>query len=124
VSRPAKAVSKVSGVDFVRVVESRQQAERISGLRFSVWVGESDDDPRGHAERLHAGLEAPDRSVYLVCNTRQRALEIVTGPKARSTLTDEECEQATRSMRDLLAKGQVSEALVQGLSHLGTYALD
>jgi hypothetical protein len=111
-------------LDLARIAESRRQAESVSGLRFSVWVGESDEDPRGQAERLHAGLGDPDRSVYLACNTRQRTLEIVTGSAARQTLTDEECELATRSMREVLALGDVSDALVRGLAHLGTYAID
>jgi hypothetical protein len=62
--------------------------------------------------------------VYLVCVVKQRALEIVTGSAARQTLTDEECLLATRSMREVLAHGDVSEALVRGLGHLGTYAID
>jgi UDP-2,3-diacylglucosamine pyrophosphatase LpxH len=114
----------VSELDLARVAESRRQAEALSGLRFSIWVGNSEEKPRALAERLHAGLEEPDRSVYLVCVVKQRALEIVTGSAARQTLTDEECLLATRSMREVLAHGDVSEALVRGLGHLGTYAMD
>ena len=114
----------MSGVDFARVIESRRKAESVSGLHFSLWIGDSDEDPRAHAERLHEGLSAPDRSVYVLCDVRQRALEIVTGSAARQTLTDEECELATSSMRDVLATGDISSALVKGLEHLGTYALE
>ncbi len=114
----------MSGLDLVRIAESRRQAEKVSGLHFSVWVGDSVEDSRSQAEGLHAALSDPPRSVYLACNVRQRTLEIVTGAAARQTLTDEECEQATRSMREVLASGDVSGALVQGLEHLGSYAID
>jgi hypothetical protein len=114
----------MSQLDLARVAESRRLAESVSGLRFSVWVGDSDEDPRAQAVRLHAELADPERSVYLACNVKQRSLEIVTGEGARQTLTDEECLLATRSMREVLAYGDVSEALVRGLEHLGSYAVD
>jgi hypothetical protein len=114
----------VSGLDLARVAASRRQAESVSGLHFSVWVGHSDEDPRAQAERLHAGLRDPAHSVYLACNVGQRTLEIVTGTAARQTLTDDECLLATRSMREVLAWGDVGTALVRGLQHLGSYAID
>lgn len=114
----------MSGLDLARVAESRRHAESVSGLHFSVWVGSGDEEPRALAERLHSSLRDPDHSVYLVCDTGQRALEIVTGQAARQTLTDDECLLATRSMREALGYGDVSEALVRGLVHLGSYAID
>ena len=36
-----------------------QNAERISGLTFSVYVGVSEEDSRAYAERLHGALEDP-----------------------------------------------------------------
>jgi len=114
----------VSRLDLARVVEGRRNAESLSGLHFSVWVGDSDEDPRAQAERLHSGLSDPDHSVYVACNVGQRTLEIVTGAAARQTLTDDECSLATHSMREVLAHGDVSEALVRGLVHLGSYAVE
>ncbi|MET1007255.1 MAG: DUF5130 family protein [Propionibacteriaceae bacterium] len=114
----------MAGIDFARIADARRKAEEVSGLHFSVWVGETDADARDHAERLHAGLPDPERSVYLVCDTGQRSLEIVTGSGARQTLTDEECVLATVTMKDIARTGDLSEALVLGLDHLGTYALD
>jgi alkanesulfonate monooxygenase SsuD/methylene tetrahydromethanopterin reductase-like flavin-dependent oxidoreductase (luciferase family) len=114
----------VPPLDLARVAESRRHAEAVSGLHFSVWVGDSGEDARAHAERLHSALSDPDRSVYLACNVGQKTLEIVTGTAARQTLTDDECKLATQSMREVLAHGDVSEALVRGLVHLGSYAID
>ena len=114
----------VASVDVARIVQGRQEAERISGLHFSVWIGDSDEEPRRQAERLHAALSDPERSVYLACNTKLRTLEVVTGSHARQTLTDEECVLATGTMKDIAATGDLTEALVMGLHHLGSYALD
>lgn len=114
----------MSNLDLARVADSRRQAEAISRLQFSVWVGDTDQPSRAHAERLHAGSRNPEKTVYLVCNVKQRTLEVVTGANARQTLTDQECAMATDSMRGLLADGQATEALVLGLEHLSSYAVD
>lgn len=110
-------------LDLARIADSRRQAEMISGLHFSVWVGKSDEEPRGQATRLHAALADPERSVYLLCDVGQQTLEVVTGAGARQTLTDEECVLATGSMRDVLSSGDVSAAVVLGLNHLSSYAV-
>ncbi len=117
-------MGSVASVDVVQIVHGRQEAERISGLHFSVWVGDSDEEPRPQAERLHAALADPEHAVYLACNTRLQSLEVVTGSAARQTLTDEECEHTTDRMRKIAATGDLTSALVLGLQHLGTYALD
>lgn len=110
-------------LDLVRINEGRQHAEEISGLHFSVWVGESDEEPRTQAEQLHAALPDPDRSVYLACNVAQHTLEVVTGASARQTLTDDECVDAIRAMREVLQQGDITDAVVLGLTHLSTYAV-
>ena len=114
----------MSNLDLARVADSRRQAELISRLQFSVWVGDTDQPSRAHAERLHAASKNPERTVYLVCNVKQHTLEVVTGANARQTLTDEECSMATDSMRGLLAEGRTTDALVLGLEHLSSYAVD
>lgn len=110
-------------LDLARITESRRHAEEISGLHFSVWIGSSDVDPRAQAERLHAALPSPESSVYLACDVAQHTLEVVTGASARQTLTDEECVQAIRSMREVLKEGEITDAVVLGLTHLSTYAV-
>jgi hypothetical protein len=110
-------------LDLVRINEGRRHAEEISGLHFSVWVGSSDGQPRAEAERLHAALPDPDHSVYLACDLAQHTLEVVTGASARQTLTDEECREATRAMREVLKDGDITDAVVLGLTHLSTYAV-
>lgn len=114
----------VLNVDVVQIVHGRQEAERVSGLRFSVWIGESEEEPRPQAERLHAALSDPEHSVYLACNTALHSLEVVTGSAARQTLTDEECEHTTDRMKKIAATGDLTSAVALGLQHLGTYAVD
>ena len=110
-------------LDLVRINESRRHAEEISGLHFSIWIGASDHDPRAQAERLHGALPNPEGAVYLACDVAQHTLEVVTGASARQTLTDEECVEAIRSMREVLKEGEITDAVVLGLTHLSTYAV-
>ena len=67
-----------------------RRAEDDSELRFSLYLGESEGEPREHAERLHAELADPAHSVLVFCDPEQRALEIVTGAVARRSLQDAE----------------------------------
>lgn len=96
-----------------------RKAEEDSQLGFSVYVGGSDGDPRAHAERLHASLTHPDSSVLVLCDPEVRALEIVTGPLARRTLSDGDCKLAAASMQSSFAGGDIAGGLVHGILQLG-----
>ena len=63
-----------------------RNAETISGLTFSVFIGVSEEDSRAYAERLHKALTDPDHSVLVMCDVEFRRLEIVTGIEARRAL--------------------------------------
>jgi len=97
-------------------------AETSSGLTFSVLVGVAEGDSRVHAERLHAGLSNPDRSVLVLCDPVFRALEIVTGAEARRRLADVECGLAAASMQSSFAGGDIIGGLVAGIQQLGEAA--
>ena len=45
-----------------------RNAETISGLTFSLFVGVSEEDSRAYAERLHKALTDPDHSVLVMCD--------------------------------------------------------
>jgi hypothetical protein len=45
-----------------------RNAEAASGLTFSLFVGVSEEDSRGYAERLHGALADPDHSVLVMCD--------------------------------------------------------
>ncbi len=97
-------------------------AERLCGLNFSVYVGRSDREPRTFAERLHARLDEPDRSVLVLCDPARRALEIVTGAYAGRALGDVECRLAAATMQISFAAGDLLGGLLTGIAQLGEAA--
>ena len=105
-----------------RLTRAVQNAERISGLTFSVYVGVSEEDSRAYAERLHGGLDDPARSVLVMCDPAFRALEIVTGTDARRQLDDVECRLAAAAMREWFLADDIVGGLAHGISQLGEAA--
>jgi hypothetical protein len=97
-------------------------AEKLSGLTFSVFVGVSEEDARGYAERLHSALDDPARSVLVLCDPGFRALEIVTGTEARRSLNDVECRLAAASMQSSFVAGDIIGGLALGVQQLGDAA--
>lgn len=97
-------------------------AEELSHLSFSVYVGSSADRPRSYAEHLHTQLEQPDDSVLVLCDPGARALEIVTGARARRVLDDFDCRLAAASMRTSFQAGDMLGGLVNGVQQLGQAA--
>jgi Domain of unknown function (DUF5130) len=105
-----------------RLRRALQNADKSSGLTFSLYVGPSEPDTRRHAERLHASLVDPTQSVLVMCDPQRRALEIVTGAGARRRLDDMECGLAAASMQVSFAAGDLIGGLVHGLQQLGEAA--
>ena len=105
-----------------RLARAVQNAERVSGLTFSVYVGVSEEDSRAYAERLHSALDDPARSVLIMCDPGFRALEIVTGTEARRLLNDVECRLAAAAMRESFVGDDIVGGLAHGISQLGEAA--
>jgi uncharacterized membrane protein YgcG len=99
-----------------------RNAETLSGLTFSVFVGVSEEDSRAYAERLHKALTDPDHSVLVMCDLEFRKLEIVTGIEARRVLTDLECRLAAAAMLTSFAGGDIVGGLTAGIQQLGEAA--
>jgi hypothetical protein len=97
-------------------------AEEDSELRFSLYVGPAEGEPRAHAQQLHATLTDPPTSVLVLCDPEARALEIVTGAVARRTLEDGECALAALSMKSSFEGGDIVGGLAKGLMQLGRAA--
>jgi uncharacterized membrane protein YgcG len=102
-----------------RLERAIHNAEAMSGLTFSVYVGFSEEDPRAYARRLHGALPDPASSVLLLCDPSLRALEIVTGSLARRRLNDLECRLAAASMQSSFVAGDIVGGLVLGIQQLG-----
>lgn len=113
---------ELSGSENFRLKDGIQRAETMSGLKFSVFLGASSEDPRATAEELHDRLADPDRSVLVLCDPQRRALEIVTGALARRSLSDEECRLVALSMQSNFIAGDLIGGLSQGLAQLGDSA--
>ncbi|MGH3338478.1 MAG: DUF5130 family protein [Propionibacteriaceae bacterium] len=99
-----------------------RNADTASGLKFSVFVGVSEEDSRAYAERLHRSLTDPDHSVLVMCDPEFHKLEIVTGSEARRTLGDLECRLAAATMQTSFAGGDIVGGLAAGIQQLGEAA--
>ena len=99
-----------------------RNAEAVSGLTFSLFVGVSEDDSRRYAERLHSTLADPAHSVLVMCDPEFHRLEIVTGSEARRMLNDLECRLAAAAMQTSFAGGDIVGGLAAGIQQLGEAA--
>lgn len=105
-----------------RLTRAQRNAEAASGLKFSLFVGVSEEDSRAYAERLHGALDDPGHSVLVMCDPGFHALEIITGAQARRTLDDVECRLAAASMQTSFVAGDIVGGLVNGIQQLGEAA--
>ncbi|MGQ0465533.1 MAG: DUF5130 family protein [Sporichthyaceae bacterium] len=99
------------------------RAERQSGLNFSLYVGPAEGPARAYAKKRHAelGAEAAE-SVLIFVDPASRALEIVTGSRAKRWLNDRSCGLATLTMTSHFAQGNLIGGIVQGVQQLAEHA--
>jgi hypothetical protein len=107
---------------LIRVDEALRLADSSTGLVFSIYIGDLDEPVRAHAEKLHAQLADPDRSVLLAISPNQRLLEIVTGAVARKRVLDRDCRLAALSMAAAFGGGDLGGGIVSGLAQLADHA--
>jgi uncharacterized membrane protein YgcG len=105
-----------------RLKRAVRNAENVSGLAFSLFVGDSEDDSRAYAEKLHRTLPDPDHSVLVMCDPDSHKLEIVTGVAVRRVLDDLECRLAAAAMQTSFAGGDIVGGLAAGIQQLGEAA--
>lgn len=99
-----------------------RQAETMCRYEFSVFVGASEGETRPFAERLHAALVAPARSVLVMVDPAARIVEVVTGTEARRVLDDAEVKLATLAMQSAFAAGDLVGGIKSGLLQLADHA--
>ncbi|HEX6516559.1 MAG TPA: DUF5130 family protein [Nocardioidaceae bacterium] len=99
-----------------------RDAETMCRYEFSVYVGAADGEARPFAERLHASLTSPDRSVLVMVDPAGRLLEIVTGAEVRRDLDDAEVRLAALSMQTAFAAGDLVGGIARGLMTLAEHA--
>jgi hypothetical protein len=125
-ARPEEA--QVPGGDAFTAAERHEidkairDAETLCRYEFSVYVGRADGESRPFAERLHAALVAPERSVLVMVDPSAKLLEIVTGSEARRDLDDAEVRLATITMQSAFTAGDLVGGITRGLFQLAEHA--
>ncbi|HET7430001.1 MAG TPA: DUF5130 family protein [Nocardioides sp.] len=106
----------------VALDQAIRAAEQVSRFEFSVFVGAAEGEPRAFAERLHASLSTPSRSVLVMVDPGARTIEIVTGREVRRVLTDQGVALAVLEMRTEFASGDLVRGLRRGINMLAMQA--
>jgi uncharacterized membrane protein YgcG len=97
-------------------------AETLCRLEFSIYVGRSDGESRPFAQRLHAALVAPDRSVLVMVDPQAKLLEIVTGAAAHRVLDGTALHLAALTMQSAFATGDLVGGITAGVHQLAEHA--
>jgi len=106
----------------VSLDQAIRAAEQVSRFEFSVFVGTAEGDSRAFAERLHAALSTPQRSVLVMVDPTARTLEVVTGAEVRRVLNDRDVALAVIEMRSEFASGDLVRGLRRGISMMAMAA--
>jgi hypothetical protein len=94
-------------------------ASRSTGLHISIYLGDLGSDTRAGAEELLDSMGAQATHAVLVAvSPGQRVVEVVTGPQARTRLTDRGCKVAVMSMVASFEQGDLAGGLLTGLRML------
>jgi hypothetical protein len=107
---------------LLRLDQALRVADSSTGLTFSVYVGDLEDPPRVHAEKLHSQLADPARSILVAVSPSQRMLEIVTGAQARKRVPDRNAKLAALSMAAAFGGGDLTGGIIIGLDQLASHA--
>jgi hypothetical protein len=97
-------------------------AETTCRYEISVFVGAAEEEAKPFAQRLHASLVAPQRSILVMVDPASRLLEVVTGSDVRRDLTDPEVELAVLEMQSAFAAGDLVGGLKRGVHMLAEHA--
>lgn len=114
--------SGFSAAQRVSLDQAIRAAERVSRVEFSVFVGTAEGEPRAFAERLHAALSTPARSVLVMVDPTARVVEVVTGADVRRVLSDQEVAFAVLEMRSEFAAGDLVRGLRRGIAMMAMSA--
>ncbi|MGZ4428713.1 MAG: DUF5130 family protein [Nocardioidaceae bacterium] len=99
-----------------------RDAETVCRYEFSVFVGAAGAESRPFAQRLHATLVAPDRSVLIMVDPAARMLEVVTGAQVRRDLDDSAVSLAVLSMQTAFSAGDLVGGITRGVLMLADHA--
>jgi uncharacterized membrane protein YgcG len=111
-----------SAAERFEIDRAIRSAEQTSRCEFSVYVGHAEGAPRLFAERLHAALVAPERSILVMVDPQHRQLEVVTGAAVRRTLSDREVGLVIVQMQADFAAGDLVAGITGGICRLAEHA--
>ncbi len=97
-------------------------AETVCRYEFSVYVGAAEAESGPFAQRLHASLIAPARSVLIMIDPAARLLEIVTGSVVRRVLADDAVRLAAAAMESAFGEGDLVGGIKRGVAQLADAA--
>jgi Domain of unknown function (DUF5130) len=97
-------------------------AETTCRFEFSVYVGASDGESRPFAQRLHAALASPARSVLILVDPGARLIEVVIGSVVRRSLSEESVRLAVAGMESAFAGGDLVGGVKHGVAQLAEAA--
>lgn len=97
-------------------------AETVCRYEFSLYVGAADGEAGPFAQRLHASLVAPARSILILVDPAARLLEIVTGSDVRRDLPDDAVRLAAVAMESAFAQGDLVGGITRGVVQLAEAA--
>ena len=116
------AAGDLSSRERADLDKSIRAAEQSCRFEFSVFIGTVEGEPRVYAQRLHASLVAPTRSVLVMVDPSARVIEIVTGSEVRRHLTDREVELSILAMQSDFAADDLVGGLRRGIAMLAEHA--
>jgi len=112
-----------SGRQLEAIERALRQAEKSSGLSYSVFVGDTEGDPRAAGRRLLGSLGAgAAEHVVVVVDPAHRDLAILCGARAAYHLDDRATALAAMSMTSSFAAGDLAGGVVDGLRTLAEHA--
>ncbi|WP_323794181.1 DUF5130 family protein [Nocardioides sp.] len=112
----------LTGAQRAELDLAMRKAEQLCRAEFSVFIGTSDGDPHDFATSLHNSLVAPSRSILIMVDPAERAIEVVTGGHVRRSLGDHQADLAVASMAASFAEGDVVGGLRRGIQQLAEAA--
>jgi hypothetical protein len=97
-------------------------AETTCRFEFSVYVGASDGESRPFAQRLHAALASPARSVLILVDPGARLIEVVVGSVVRRSLSGDAVQLAVAGMESAFSGGDLVGGVKHGVAQLADAA--
>ena len=111
-----------SSVQRAEIDRAIRSAETSCRFEFSVYVGAVGEQAHAFAQRLHASLSSPSRSVLILVDPAARAIEVITGSVVRRSLSDDAVGLAVAGMESSFAAGDLVGGIKHGVSQLAESA--